>query len=57
MGPPVVDLVTTCHPGGYQNNNLTEFQMVRPVGIFKGCSGICRTFPAILHGFHARIFG
>jgi hypothetical protein len=31
--------------------------MVRLAAIFKDCSGICPTDAAILHGFHAKMFG
>jgi hypothetical protein len=57
MDPPVVDLITAQHHGSCQNVNLTEFKMVRLAAIFKGYSGICPTEAAILHGFHARMFG
>jgi hypothetical protein len=57
MGPPVVDLKTAPNQRGCQNVNLTEFKMVRLAAIFKGCSGICPAYRAILHGFHARMFG
>jgi hypothetical protein len=57
MDPPVVDLITAQFQRSCQNVNLTEFEMMRRAAIFKGCSGICPTDAAILHGFHARMFG
>ena len=57
MGPPVVDLVTGQIQRGCRKFNLTEFEMVRLLAVFKGCSGVCRQTSTILHGFHARLFG
>ena len=52
-----MDLITGQIQSGCQKVNLTEFEMVRLVGIFKGYGGVCRLRSAILHGFHARMFG